>query len=191
MTLTSDPVTERSLKAMQRLSPYEQSLVLEMLENLSCPEAVDPEIQTLSDAIAGQQFSHEEKVELELETLTRHFKHRRQLLANALTAPQVAKLLGTTRQTPHDRVGGQTLLAIRERGKWLFPAWQFDPAGADGVVEGLPTVLKSLAMSDYAKLNWLTRSNPYFDGDTPIQALQKGQVDRVIEEAKAAGPEQW
>jgi hypothetical protein len=99
--------------------------------------------------------------------------------------------LGTSRQTPHDRVSSQTLLAIRNNGKLCFPSWQFDPEGSDGVIEGLPAVLKTLEISDYAKLNWLTRLNPYLDGQTPIQALKVGQKERVLAEASAVGAGQW
>jgi hypothetical protein len=99
--------------------------------------------------------------------------------------------LGTSRQTPHDRVSSQTLLAIKENGKLCFPSWQFDPAGPDGVLDGFPAVLKALEMSDYAKLNWLTRTNPLLDGQTPVQALKAGQKDRVLATATAAGASQW
>jgi hypothetical protein len=141
----------------------------------------------LAAAISGHRFNRQERLQLEMESLTQHFAHRRQLLADALTAPQVAKLLGTSRQTPHDRVASQTLLAIKDNGALRFPAWQFDPTGADGVVEGLPEVLKALPMSDYAKLNWLTRENPYLDGHPPIQVLKQGDKAAVLHEAANAG----
>ena len=191
MTLTLDPKTERSLHALQTLTQNEQDIVLRTLEQLATVTPPEPETQALSEAIAGRTFTHEEKVQLEMETLAHHFQHRRQLLENAFTVPQVAKILGTSRQTPHDRVGSRTLLAIKDNGKLLLPAWQFDPTGPDGVLEGLPQVLKALAMSDYAKLNWLTRSNPYLEGLTPVQALQQGQSDHVLDQAQAAGASQW
>lgn len=191
MTLTLDPKTERSLHALQSLTQDEQDIVMQTLEKIAEPTEQDAITQSLSDKIAGRSFSKKERIELEMATLSRHFEHRRKLLENAFTTTQTAKILGTSRQTPHDRVGSQTLLAIRDNGKLLFPAWQFDPTGPDGVLEGLPQVLKALAMSDYAKLNWLTRPNPYLEGITPVQALQKGQSDRVIEQAQAAGASQW
>jgi hypothetical protein len=55
------------------------------------------------------------------------------------------------------------------------------------VIEGLPAVLKALAISDYAKLNWLTRANAYLEDTTPIQALKAGQKKRVLAEAAAVG----
>jgi hypothetical protein len=51
----------------------------------------------------------------------------------------------------------------RDNGKLCFPSWQFDPTGPDGVIDGLSAVLKDLEISDYAKLNWLTRVNPSLD----------------------------
>ena len=42
-------------------------------------------------------------------------------------------------------------------------------------------------MSDYSKLNWLTRPNPVLDGSTPIEALKLGQRERVLAEATAVG----
>ena len=191
MTITLDPQTTQYLETFKTLTPSEQELVTQALKRVVHVEAVDPAADALAEAITGRTFSRKERIQLEMETLSKHFQHRRQLLDPALTATQVAQLLGTSRQTPHDRVGGQTLLAIKENGKLCFPAWQFDPAGPDGVIDGLPAVLKVLEMSDYAKLNWLTRANPYLGGRTPVDALKAGEREWVVAEAAAAGASQW
>jgi uncharacterized protein (DUF2384 family) len=191
MTITLDPQTTQYLETFKTLTPSEQELVTQALKRVVHVEAVDPAADALAEAITGRTFSRKERIQLEMETLSKHFQHRRQLLEPALTATQVAQLLGTSRQTPHDRVGGQTLLAIKENGKLCFPAWQFDPAGPDGVIDGLPAVLKVLEMSDYAKLNWLTRANPHLDGRTPVDALKAGEREWVVAEAAAAGASQW
>jgi hypothetical protein len=191
MVVTLDPQTAQYLETFQSLTPSEQKVVTQALEQVTKVEAVDSVADALANAIAGKSFSRQERIQLEMETLSKHFQHRRQLLESSLTAVQVAQLLGTSRQTPHDRVSSQTLLAIRDNGKLCFPSWQFDPAGADGVIDGLPVVLKALEISDYAKLNWLTRVNPYLNGQTPIQALKAGQKERVLTEASAVGAGQW
>jgi hypothetical protein len=191
MVVTLDPQTAQYLETFQSLTPSEQKVVTQALEQVTTVENVDPAADVLANAITGKTFSRQERIQLEMETLSKHFQHRRQLLESSLTAVQVAQLLGTSRQTPHDRVSSQTLLAIRDNGKLCFPSWQFDPAGSDGVIEGLPTVLKALEVSDYAKLNWLTRVNPYLDGQTPIKALKSGQKERVLAEASAVGAGQW
>lgn len=137
-------------------------------------------------------YSPAEKIELELETLQRYFERRRELLSNSFTTTQVAKLLGTSRQTPHDRVKNKSLLAVRDNGQWKFPSWQFDPEGADGVIDGLPEVLKNLSInSEFAKLNWFMRHNLVLDGFTPVEALKQGLKTRVIAEAMGVGGASW
>lgn len=191
MSITLDPQTERYLVAFKTLSDYEQGVVHRTIEHIAAGASTDSIAASLSEAIAGRRFSRQERIHLEMETLERHFRSRQKLLENAFTAPQVAKVLGTSRQTPHDRVRSQTLLAIKDNGKLLFPTWQFDPTGSEGVLAGFSQVLKALGMSDYAKLNWLTRANPYLEGLTPVEALKQGQSDRVIQIAEAAGAGQW
>jgi hypothetical protein len=191
MAIVLDLHTAQHLETFQTLTPAEQSIVTQALQQVTSIETGDPAADALAESIAGKTFTRQERIQLEMDTLAQHFQHRRQLLDRSLSASQVAQLLGTSRQTPHDRVSSQTLLAIKENGKLCFPAWQFDPAGSDGTIEGLPAVLKALAISDYAKLNWLTRANPYLEDTTPIQALKAGQTERVLAEAAAVGASQW
>jgi hypothetical protein len=191
MVITIDPQTAQYLETFQALSREEQSIVTQALKQVVSKETVDSTEAALAELIAGQTFTRQDCIQLEMETLSRHFHHRRQLLDQSFSASQVAQLLGTSRQTPHDRASSQTLLAIKENGKLCFPAWQFDPAGPDGVINGLPAVLKALEMSDYGKLNWLTRANPYLEGITPIQALKAGKKELILNEASTAGVSQW
>jgi hypothetical protein len=191
MATVLDPHTAQHLETFQTLTPAEQSIVTQALQQVTSIETGDPAADALAESIAGKTFTRQERIQLEMDTLAQHFQHRRQLLDRSLSASQVAQLLATSRQTPHDRVSSQTLLAVKDNGKLCFPAWQFDPAGSDGVIEGLPAVLKALAISDYGKLNWLTRANPYLEDTTPIQALKAGQKERVLAEAAAVGASQW
>lgn len=192
MGVAFDPQIERYLQVFKTLTVEEQCLVNQTLERIvQFSERPDSEGNYLAEAIADRRFSEKERLELEMETLARHFLHRRQLMQGAFTASQVAKILGTSRQTPHDRVRSQTLLGIKDKGMLRFPAWQFDPTGPDSVVEGLPQVLKALQMSDYAKLNWFTRPNPYLSNLTPVEVLKRGEKERVLQEAAAAGASQW
>lgn len=134
--------------------------------------------------LGADQISDEEHSKLELAALTRNFKWRQELLKSSLTAPQVADLLNTTRQTPHDRLKKNSLIAVQDNGVWKFPTWQFDPQGPDGVIAGLPDVLKALNVPALSKISWLTRPNNALNGLTPIEALKFGQIDDVIAEAK-------
>ncbi len=185
-----DPQTAEYLETFKTLTDEEQHLVNQSLEKVVQSEVHSPE-GDLADSIAGRRFTRQERIQLEMDTLARHFQRRRQLLEGSLTAPQVAEMLGTSRQTPHDRVSSQTLLAIKDNGKLRFPLWQFDPEGPDGVIDGLPQILKSLQMSDYAKHNWLSRPNPYLEGQAPIELLKQGEIERVHQVADDAGASQW
>ncbi|BAC89274.1 hypothetical protein [Gloeobacter violaceus] len=139
------------------------------------------------DALLGRRYSLQDRAQLELESLARAFAHRREILTATISAPEVAKLLGTSRQTPHDRVKARTLLAVMDNGILRFPLWQFDPQGLDGVLAGLSAVLKALQVADFAKASWFVRPNPVLDGLSPADALKKGMLDRVLEEAAAVG----
>lgn len=137
--------------------------------------------------LTGRQYTQQESLRLEIVSLLRYFERRRELLQNSFTAKQVGELLGTTRQTPHDRAEKGSLLAVLDKGIWRFPSWQFDPQGPDGVVEGLPEVLKALGGSNFSKLNWLVCPNHYLDDLAPIEALKRGYKERVLKEAEAVG----
>ena len=135
----------------------------------------------------GRKYTLREAQLLELEAQRRAFAIRREMLKEALTTRQVAELLGTKRQTPHDRIKSGKLLALEDNGRRLFPYWQFDATGANGVIEGLPETLKALTLSAFAKANWLTLPNPYLEGRTPVQALKAGDFRRVVDIAQAVG----
>jgi hypothetical protein len=128
----------------------------------------------------GRTFSVKERATLRIGALAESFALRRQLLADTLTSSEVAQILGTTRQTPIDRLQNGTLLALRDGGTWHFPAWQFDPMGPDGIVQGLAEVLAALETSPFIKARWLQMPHPELNGKTPLEALRNGQAARVI-----------
>lgn len=148
---------------------------------------VSEEESALALKLTGRQYSKQDAAVLEITSLMQYFDRRKELLKNSLTASEIAKLLNTTRQTPHDRIKNKSLLAVKDNGVWKFPLWQFDPSGADGVIDGLPEVLKALEGSEFTKLNWLTSPNPYLNSLTPVEALKQGQKAKVLKEAIALG----
>ena len=137
--------------------------------------------------LTGQQYSKKEATILEITSLMRYFNKRKELVQNSLTDVEIASLLGTTPQNIHERINNKSLLAVKDNGVWKFPLWQFDPSGADGVMDGLPEILKVLEGSEFTKLNWLNAPNPYLNRLTPVEALQRGQKAKVLTEAIALG----
>ena len=131
--------------------------------------------------------SESEQALLGFRSLLQFFEARRDLLDDALTAPQAAGLLGVSRQTPLNRAKDNTLLAVLDRGAYRFPVWQFDPQGEGGVLPGLPDVLDALEpQQPFAKLVWLRRPNPTLEGRQPVALLRAHELEPVIDAAHAA-----
>jgi len=173
--------------------------VLKSLEPAELTELHDRLLEALHKEAKGEKseliqkfstrkFTNKERALLEFATLYRFFEKRRQLLTDALTPSQVAELFECSRQTPHDRRVKGTLLGLLDNGVWKFPAWQFDAAGPNGVVDGLPEILTALKqLSNFGKLSWLTHPNSVLKGTSPIDALKEGRRQEVLEEAIGVG----
>ena len=155
------------------------------------PKVVAADTKALAKKIAGDDYSEGNLAVLELANLKRYYQRRRELLANSITTPEVAKLIGCQAiTTVHDRRKAGTLLGLKDNGVYKFPLWQFDPEGDDGVIERLPEILKTLQISDFAKLNWLTKPLRAFEGRTPVEVLKSGElldIEDLIVEARGVG----
>ncbi len=182
----------RAVEALQHLLEASTLEDLEVISShleraLKSPEVPENRRALVADLTGRREYGHQERSALEMAALVRSFRRRRELLEGSLTASQVAELLVTSRQTPHDRLKSGTLLAVVDRGVWRFPAWQFDPEGPDGVIEGLPEVLRALNASPLAKASWFVRPNQYLAGRTPLEALKDGEMEPVRRAAETVG----
>ena len=180
---------KESIKQVTRL--LESLMAIADAEDLSKlavalqPKRVSDEEIELAKEIAGDDYTDEPSWHLELANLHRLYERRRRLLAKSLTSTEVAELLDwKTRKTIHDKLKAKDILGIKDKGVYKFPLWQFDPEGDDGILDGLPQVLKALEVSDFTKLNWLSKPHPAFDNQTPIEMLKQGKIDDVVTEAR-------
>ena len=157
--------------------------------DLSSPREADKITETakINPWTGEKEDSKEERKRLEEESRQRRLQWDRKLSISCLTQAQVVKLLNTTPQTLQERVKNQSLLAISYQGSLIFPQWQFDPNNPNGLVEGLPQVLEALEISARGKISWLTKPNPVFQQQAPIEALQQGEKDRVLQKARWVG----
>lgn len=174
---------------LQGLGPEELSILARQL--LFSYPGSDSDAESGDDVfrhrIGVREYSKDEQASLELASLVQMFAYRKRLLQDSLSASQVAKMLGVSRQTPHDRVKAGLLLGVLDNNVMKLPAWQFDADGPNGVVQGLPEVLAALNCGAFAKISWLASPNNIFDGLRPIEALKKGLVAEVLHEAQAVG----
>ena len=159
---------------------------LEKLAVALQPKKVSDEEVELAKEIAGNDYTDEPSWPLELANLHRLYQRRQRLLEKSLTSTEVADLLDwKTRKTIHDKLKAKDILGIKDKGVYRFPVWQFDPSGDDGILDGLPQVLKALEVSDFTKLNWLLKPHPAFDNQTPVEMLKGGNIHDVLVEARA------
>jgi len=191
------PAHKRQRDAFERtiavLRTFRDSATSEEMERIA--QRLEQTMQTpkseraafLATLTGGRTFTEKERLEAETVSIARYFQKRQELLQDSLSATEVARLLGTCRQTPHDRVKSGTLLAVREKGGLRFPRWQFDANGPDGILTGFPEVLRALEVSPLAKASWFTRPTPSLEGRTPLEALQSGEVERLVTLARAVG----
>ena len=170
------------------MSPETKNSLKKRFMDIALQKCPSPEEQLLADEIAGKSYSTEEVKELQLSNLINSFTIRDSLLKDTISGSDVVKLLNcNSRQTPLDRVKNKTLLAVKDNGQWKYPLWQFDVNGGERVIEGLPSVIAALDISNLAKVRWLTQPNPIFEGKTPLEMLKNNQLERVITEAIGVG----
>jgi hypothetical protein len=168
------------------------TIVEEFAEKLETIVAPSPEVthtEKIIDLInEGHFFSKNEMFELETEQLQIRFAKRQELLKDSLTSAEVVSLLDVKRQTLHNRVESDSLLAVLEKGNLLFPKWQFDPNGPNGTLNGLNQVLSALkGLSQYEKFCWFINPSPFLNGATPLEAIKRQRIAEVVAVAKNIG----
>ena len=155
--------------------------------HIGASEGEGDQISLLQRLTGRPPFSAMEQATLESANLQRLSDSRAALLAGSVSTDDAAKLLGVSPRTADERSKHGALLALEAEGTLHFPLWQFDPMGSEGVVPGLPDILRTLAVSPFAQALWLTRPNPTFEGRTPLQTLKSGETERVLAAAQAVG----
>lgn len=123
-------------------------------------------------------------------SIERSFAMRHELLGGTVATNEVTAMLHISRQAVSARVQSGQLFAVKDTNNFRFPVWQFDSKQANGVVPGLPDVLRTLdkrsEMAPYLKLSWFVWPNPALGGLTPARALKDGRLDEVLIVARAA-----
>lgn len=149
--------------------------------------------EMVARARQGRTYTPEEVQRLKEANAERIRQAHEEIMAGALTAAEVAVLLGgKSRDIGYKRLKRGTLLAVEEAGTLWFPVWQFDTSQRNGVIQGLPKVLKTLGqygspLSPMQKARFLTNPNPYLGNKTPLEALKAGEVESVVGIARAVG----
>jgi hypothetical protein len=138
-----------------------------------------------ANLIGARQVGPLEQQAMELAALINFFNYRKNLLSGSISATKAAEMLGVSRTTVHERIRTGQLLGILDNNVMKMPTWQFDPHGPNGAVNGLAEVLAVLPANVLSKISWLSSTNPIFGNQRPIDVLKNGQLQDVINEARA------
>jgi hypothetical protein len=101
---------------------------------------------------------------------------------------EVQRILnGISRQRVERRVQEGSLLAVPgPSNRRVYPTVQFNRDGS--IIEGLADVQRALKYSSpWSVLNFLLNESDGLDGRRPIDLLREGEVERVVEVARATG----
>lgn len=103
-----------------------------------------------------------------------------------LSAPQVAELLGISRQAVNKRrQAGQLLALPLGRHGFAYPAWQFS---GQEVLPGFVAVLGQLARHDpWMQARFFLSPDKRLDESRPLDLLRQGRVEAVSQAARAYG----
>lgn len=109
----------------------------------------------------------------------------------ALLLTQAANELGISRQAAHKRISANTMLGMMRDGKIVVPVIQLTSEGAAAgkkvVLPGIGQVSALFSESGagpWSALQFLVEHDPNIKGP-PIEALKRGEVDRVVTAARA------
>lgn len=159
---------------------------VEQIAQAASPDALAQALEASTDvgavvsALAGTAIP---RAALELDpfadAIARGIDARERLATRAgglLTAAEIGRALGISRQAVDKRRRGHRLLAVPVAGDWRYPAAQLSDNGE--VPPLLATVLAEgarLGLTDWAMLDFLLAEDKALGGLTPLAALRGGE----------------
>ncbi len=98
---------------------------------------------------------------------------------------EIAEILGISRQGVNQRRQRGKLIGFsRGKGKYIYPLWQFTDKGK--TLNGLEKVLEKLGEFDpWMQITFFLNPNVRLDNKTPLEMLQIGKIEPVINSAIA------
>lgn len=108
-----------------------------------------------------------------------------------LSSQAVTSFTGLSAGEILDKHASEELFAVIRDGKWLYPAFQFDPATRSirPVIPELIKVAEDFRRTESGLALWMVTPSEYLDGERPVDCLNF--PDTVLIAAKAAFSVQW
>ncbi|GGL85202.1 PRC-barrel domain-containing protein [Nakamurella endophytica] len=139
----------------------------------------------------GPTPSEQERESAELANLELTFRQRAEVLERSVSRGDVASLLRMTDQAVTKLVVAGRLVALKDRGRWAIPTWQFDADSVAGVLPAIDRLAAAFPGGPVALSRWATRPSPDLNGDSPSRALAAGRVEEVVAVADALAKSAW
>jgi hypothetical protein len=185
LTRTEHPVFFS--RAFNALSSIANELPAQSVEELT---ASPTDFELLVNAVFAATINTElSEADPLIRAKLRGIEHRKRILeklGGTLSAEQVAKLIGISRQSIDKRRSQNQLIGLTQgkRG-YAYPAFQFE----DGkTLDGLKEVLLALNGHDpWMQSIFFANGNDRLHGRTPLEALRQGETDAVVRAAEAYG----
>lgn len=107
-------------------------------------------------------------------------ERRAAVIGASLTRHEVARRLGVSDQAVSAMLERGTLVGLKEGREWRIPSWQLDEEAPSGVVPGVARLVARFPGGAVTLSQWVGRPHPDLDGESPRQALLRGEIDRVL-----------
>lgn len=128
----------------------------------------------------------EQVAEVRSATLRDWLSLRDAMLATSLSTAEVAARLGMSSAAVTKRRQARRLVAFQLKGDWRYPSWQLRQGE---VLPGVAEAWQALPLTVHDALGlarWFTLESTHL-GATPLELLEVGEVDRVVDAASYVG----
>lgn len=166
---------------------------LEADDRRECATSISAALETLIEkredplASVDEPMGFSEALRVTIQAEREISASRNLILGDSLSAEDAAAASGRSRQNLEALRRSNRVVALRVGHRWRYPAWQFDPDGVGGVLNGIRDVIAGLRLSPAGTALWLIQPSPMLKGERPIDRLRKGQVDEVVRIAEESG----
>ena len=107
-------------------------------------------------------------------------QRRREVIGESLSRHDVARRLGVSDQAVSAMLERGALVGLKEGREWRIPSWQLDEEAPSGVVPGVAPLAARFPGGGVTLSQWVVRPHPDLEGETPRDALRRGEVERVL-----------
>ncbi|MGW0040076.1 helix-turn-helix domain-containing protein [Gordonia sp. NPDC003376] len=146
---------------------------------------------TLDPDLWGPTPTCEDHKTATLEILRREYSARRAVIGESISTNTAATLLNVSLPAVLDRIANHDLVAIKNGRAWQLPTWQFRPDTVRGHVDGLAQLFDVFPGNVITLTAWVTRPNVDLEDACPVDLLAAGDIDTVINAARALTPVAW